>query len=139
MCHAGHVLFCCTCRCQHWDHVHGPLYGPSKICSISSLPTFMINAITVHPMPLQNNAAFAAAFTDIFNVLCARNYQPAFVRLASIRSRSTLELSFYILENLNNSQDFKFSQARSLQNIAHKFSYNLCKQSPHLPLSSSCD
>jgi hypothetical protein len=28
-------------------------------------------------------------------------------------------------------------QARSLQNIAHKFSYDLCTQSPRLPLSST--
>jgi hypothetical protein len=27
-------------------------------------------------------------------------------------------------------------QARSLQNVAHKFSYNLSTQLPHLPLSS---
>ncbi len=27
-------------------------------------------------------------------------------------------------------------QARSLQNIAHKFSHDLCTQSPRLPLSS---
>jgi hypothetical protein len=40
-------------------------------------------------------------------------------------------------KNLNNSQVFRFLQARSLQNIAHKFSYDLCTQSPHLPLSSN--
>jgi hypothetical protein len=28
-------------------------------------------------------------------------------------------------------------QARSLQIVAHKFSYDLCKQSLHLPLSST--
>ncbi len=37
---------------------------------------------------------------------------------------------------LTNSQVFRFLQARSLQIIAHKFSYDLCKQSLHLPLSS---
>jgi hypothetical protein len=42
-----------------------------------------------------------------------------------------------MLENLNYSQEFEFLQARQLQNIAHKSSYDLCKQSPHLPLSSS--
>ncbi len=54
------------------------------------------------------------------------------VRLASIAVGVHWSFSC-MFENLNNSQVFRFLQARSLQNIAHKFSYDLCTQSPHLP------
>jgi hypothetical protein len=57
------------------------------------------------------------------------------VRLASIAEGVHWSFSFRF-ENLNNSRVFRFLQARSLQNIANKFSYDLCTQSPHLPLSS---
>ncbi len=57
------------------------------------------------------------------------------VRLASIAVGVHWSFSFRF-ENLNNSRVFRFLQARSLQNIAHKFSYDLCMQSPCLPLSS---
>jgi hypothetical protein len=57
------------------------------------------------------------------------------VRLASIAVGVHWSFSFRF-ENLNNSQVFRFLQARSLQIIAHKFSYDLCMQSPCLPMSS---
>jgi hypothetical protein len=58
------------------------------------------------------------------------------VRLASIAVGVHWSFSFRF-ENSNNSQVFRLLQARSLQNIAHKSSYDLCTQSPHLPLSSN--
>jgi hypothetical protein len=36
-----------------------------------------LNAIIAHPMPSQTNASFIAAFTDVFNILWAWDYQPA--------------------------------------------------------------
>jgi hypothetical protein len=35
------------------------------------------NAIIVHPMALRTDASFIAAFTKVFAILCAWNYQPA--------------------------------------------------------------
>jgi hypothetical protein len=36
-----------------------------------------LNAIIVHPMPSQTDASFIAAITEVFNILQARDYQPA--------------------------------------------------------------
>jgi hypothetical protein len=36
-----------------------------------------LNAIIVHPMPSQTDASFIAAFIEVFNILQARDYQPA--------------------------------------------------------------
>jgi hypothetical protein len=38
---------------------------------------FNLNAIIVRPMPTRTDAAFIAAFTDVFDILRAQNYQPA--------------------------------------------------------------
>jgi hypothetical protein len=59
------------------------------------------------------------------------------VRLASIAVGVHRSFSFRF-ENLNDSQVFRFLQVRSLQNIAHKFSYDLCMQYLCLPMSSRC-
>jgi hypothetical protein len=59
------------------------------------------------------------------------------VRLASIAVGVHWSFSFSF-EDLNNSQVFRVFASKELQNIAHKFSYDLCMQSPHLPLSSNC-
>ncbi len=59
------------------------------------------------------------------------------VRLASIAVGEHWSFSFSF-KNLNNSQVFRVFASKELQNIAHKFSYDLCMQSPHLPLSSNC-
>ena len=58
------------------------------------------------------------------------------VRLASIAASvdiGAFSLEFREFQIL----EFLVLQARSLQIIAHKFSYDLCKQSSHLSLSSS--
>ncbi len=36
-----------------------------------------LNVIIIRPMPTHTNAAFIAAFTDVFDILHVRNYQPA--------------------------------------------------------------
>jgi hypothetical protein len=36
-----------------------------------------LNAIIVHPTPSQTDASFIATFTEVFNILRAREYQPA--------------------------------------------------------------
>ncbi len=50
---------------------------------------------------------------------------------------SFLELLVLVPRIYTNREFAEFLQARSLQNVAHKFSYDLTTQSPHLPLSSN--
>jgi hypothetical protein len=38
---------------------------------------YVLNAIIVHPMPSRTDASFIAAFTEVFNILQVRDYQPA--------------------------------------------------------------
>jgi hypothetical protein len=37
---------------------------------------YNINAIIVWPMPSRTNASFITAFSDVFAILCARDYHP---------------------------------------------------------------
>jgi hypothetical protein len=54
-----------------------PVRSFKNMKSIFVLYIYDLNAIIVRPMPFQTNTSFIAAFTEVFNIFGACDYQPA--------------------------------------------------------------